>query len=109
MTDEQIAEIYSLARDSLRGRPSFQVQAYPFRMTPANLARHRTNPHLAFWKMLKIGNRVILLLRKMTPDARSGRVRKTASSVRFRLALRRCAATQPIRDLGPRHLSRFGS
>ena len=56
MTDEQIAEIYSLARDSLRGRPSFQVQAYPFRMTPANLARHRTNPHLAFWKMLKIGN-----------------------------------------------------
>jgi murein L,D-transpeptidase YafK len=56
MTDEQISEIYLLARDSLRGRPSFQVQAYPFRMTPANLARHRTNPHLAFWKMLKIGN-----------------------------------------------------
>jgi murein L,D-transpeptidase YafK len=56
MTDEQIGEIYSLARDSLRGRPSFQVQAYPFRMTPANLARHRTNPNLAFWKVLKIGN-----------------------------------------------------
>jgi murein L,D-transpeptidase YafK len=56
MTDEQISEIYSLARDSLLGRPSFQVQAYPFRMTPANLARHRNNPSLAFWKMLKIGN-----------------------------------------------------
>jgi murein L,D-transpeptidase YafK len=57
MTDEQIGEIYLLARDSLLGgRPSFQVQAYPFRMTPANLARHRTNPHIAFWKMLKIGN-----------------------------------------------------
>ncbi|MGA7454232.1 MAG: murein L,D-transpeptidase family protein [Rhodoplanes sp.] len=57
MTDEQMGEIYSLARDSLLGRrPSFQVQAYPFRLTPANLARHRTNPHLAFWKMLKIGN-----------------------------------------------------
>jgi murein L,D-transpeptidase YafK len=56
MTDEQIGEIYSLARDSLLGRPSFQIQAYPFRMTAANLARHRTNPHLAFWKMLKIGN-----------------------------------------------------
>jgi murein L,D-transpeptidase YafK len=56
MTDEQIGEIYSLARDSLfGGHPSFQVQAYPFRMTPANLARHRTNPHMAFWKMLKIG------------------------------------------------------
>ena len=56
MTDEQIAEIYSLASDSLVGRPSFQIQAYPFRMTPANLARHRTNPHISFWQMLKIGN-----------------------------------------------------
>jgi len=56
MTDEQISEIYALARDSLLGRPSFQVQAYPFRLTPANLARHRTHPQLAFWKMLKIGN-----------------------------------------------------
>jgi murein L,D-transpeptidase YafK len=57
MTDEQIGEIYALARDSLLGgRPSFQVQAYPFRLTPANLARHRTNPHIAFWKMLKVGN-----------------------------------------------------
>ncbi len=57
MTDEQIGEIYSLARDSfLGGQPSFQIQAYPFRMTPANLAHHRTNPHMAFWKMLKIGN-----------------------------------------------------
>jgi murein L,D-transpeptidase YafK len=56
MTDEQISEIYSLARDSLSGRPSFQVQAYPFRLTPANLARHRNSPNLAFWKMLKIGN-----------------------------------------------------
>ena len=57
MTDEQIGEIYSLARESfLGGQPSFQIQAYPFRMTPTNLARHRTNPHMAFWKMLKIGN-----------------------------------------------------
>ena len=57
MTDEQIGEVYSLARNSLvGGHPSFQVQAYPFRMTPGNLARHRTNPHMAFWKMLKIGN-----------------------------------------------------
>jgi murein L,D-transpeptidase YafK len=56
MTDEQISEIYALARDSLLGRPSFQVQAYPFRLTPANLARHRTNPDVPFWKMLKIGN-----------------------------------------------------
>jgi murein L,D-transpeptidase YafK len=56
MTDEQISEIYALARDALSGRPSFQIQAYPFRLTPANLARHRNSPHLAFWKMLKVGN-----------------------------------------------------
>ncbi len=57
MTDEQMGEIYSLARDALAGdQPSFQIQAYPFRLTPANLARHRTNPNMDFWKMLKIGN-----------------------------------------------------
>src|SRR6476661_5680708 len=57
MTDEQISEIYSLARDAfLGGQPSFQVQAFPFRLTPANLARHRNSPNLAFWKKLKIGN-----------------------------------------------------
>ena len=57
MTDEQISEIYALARESFLGaRQSFQVQAYPFRLTPANLARHRNNRNLAFWKMLKIGN-----------------------------------------------------
>jgi murein L,D-transpeptidase YafK len=56
MTDEQISEIYALARDALSGRPSFQVQAYPFRLTPANLARNRNSPNLAFWTMLKIGN-----------------------------------------------------
>ncbi len=57
MTDEQMGEIYALARDSfLGGQPSFQIQAYPFRLTPANLARHRNNPNMAFWEMLKIGN-----------------------------------------------------
>ena len=57
MTDEQIGEIYSLARESfLGGQQSFQIQAYPFRMTPANLAQHRTNPNMPFWKMIKEGN-----------------------------------------------------
>ena len=57
MTDEQISEIYALGRDSFfGGQKSFQVQAYPFRMTPRNLAKHRNNPHIAFWKMLKKGN-----------------------------------------------------
>jgi murein L,D-transpeptidase YafK len=56
MTDEQIAEIYALARESFfGGQKSFQIQAYPFRMTPFNLAKHRNSPHMAFWKMLKQG------------------------------------------------------
>ena len=57
MTDEQIAEIYALGREAFfGGQRSFQVQAYPFRMTPQNMAKHRNNPHMAFWKMLKEGN-----------------------------------------------------
>lgn len=57
MTDEQISEIFALGRESFfGGQKSFQVQAYPFRMTPQNMARHRNNPNYAFWKMLKRGN-----------------------------------------------------
>jgi murein L,D-transpeptidase YafK len=56
MTDEQIAEIYALARESFfGGQTSFQLQAYPFRMTALNMARHRNSPNMAFWKMIKEG------------------------------------------------------
>ena len=56
MTDEQISEIYAFARESFfGGQKSFQIQAYPFRMTPVNMAKHRNSPHMAFWKMLKQG------------------------------------------------------
>jgi murein L,D-transpeptidase YafK len=56
MTDEQIAEIYALARESFfGGQRAFQIQAYPFRMTPLNMAKHRDSPHMAFWKMIKEG------------------------------------------------------
>jgi murein L,D-transpeptidase YafK len=57
MTDEEIGEIYSLAREAfLGGQKEIQLQAYPFHMTPANLARHRNNPNLAFWQMIKEGD-----------------------------------------------------
>ena len=56
MTDEQIAEIYALAREAFfGGQKSFQLQAYPFRMSPLNVARHRNSPHMGFWKMIKQG------------------------------------------------------
>jgi murein L,D-transpeptidase YafK len=56
MTDEQILEIFALGRESFfGGQKSFQVQAYPFRMTPANMAKYRNNPNIPFWRMLKEG------------------------------------------------------
>jgi murein L,D-transpeptidase YafK len=56
MQDEQIQEIYTLGRLAFEGgQRDFQVQAFPFRMTPENMARHRDNPHMPFWRMLKEG------------------------------------------------------
>lgn len=56
MTDAQILEIYAFARDAFRGgQQTVQLQAYPFRMTADNMARHRFSPHYSFWKMLKAG------------------------------------------------------
>ena len=56
MTDEQIAEIYSLGRVSFfGGQRAFQLQAFPFKMTPANMAKHRNNPNMPFWRMIKEG------------------------------------------------------
>ncbi|ARQ02883.1 L,D-transpeptidase family protein [Pseudorhodoplanes sinuspersici] len=57
MSNEQISEIFALGRESFfGGQKSFQVQAYPFRMTAANMAKHRNNPNMPFWRMLKEGN-----------------------------------------------------
>jgi murein L,D-transpeptidase YafK len=54
MTDEDAGEIFALARDSFRGgQTSFQIQALPFRMTAENLARHKDDPNMPFWRVLK--------------------------------------------------------
>jgi murein L,D-transpeptidase YafK len=56
MTDDGIAEIYALARETFKGgNQSFQLQIFPFKMTGANLARQATNEHLPFWKDIKEG------------------------------------------------------
>ena len=42
MTDGVVEEIYIVAREALAGgQQSFQVQAYPFRMTKANMEKHK--------------------------------------------------------------------
>ena len=56
MTDEGVSEIYAVAREALKGgQRIFQVQAYPFRMTAQNMAKHRNDPNYAFWQNLKRG------------------------------------------------------
>lgn len=57
MTDEAISEVYAIAREAFAGgQRSFQFQSYPFRMTAENLAKHRADQHIAFWKNLKEGS-----------------------------------------------------
>jgi len=56
MTDEQIAEIYAIAREAFSGgQQAIQMQSMPFRMTPENLAKHRLDPNMPFWKEIKTG------------------------------------------------------
>lgn len=56
MTDDQMKEIYALARESFNGgNQSFKLELYPFRMTEQNLDRYATNPNIGFWRNLKQG------------------------------------------------------
>ena len=43
------------ARRLPRRPASFQIQAFPFRMTAENIAKHRDDPNMPFWRMLKVG------------------------------------------------------
>ncbi|WEK50576.1 MAG: murein L,D-transpeptidase [Candidatus Kaistia colombiensis] len=57
MTDDSAGEIYWLARDAfIGGQRAFEVHLYPFRMTAENMAKHRHDPNMPFWQMLKDGN-----------------------------------------------------
>ena len=57
MTDALIEEIYALARESFDGgQEAFEVHAYPFHMTDANMQRHRNSKWFEFWKTLKLGH-----------------------------------------------------
>ncbi|MCJ2068723.1 murein L,D-transpeptidase [Methylobacterium sp. J-030] len=57
MTNGTVGEIYAIAREALKGgQAAFQFQSYPFRMTAEAMARHRTDPNIAFWRELKAGS-----------------------------------------------------
>lgn len=54
MTDPVIAEIFSLSDAALdEGQKRIQVHAFPFRMTPENLAAHAGSEWHGFWTNLK--------------------------------------------------------
>lgn len=56
MTDALMEEIYGLAREALKGgQQGFEVHAFPFRMTSANMQRHRKSRWYPFWTVLKAG------------------------------------------------------
>lgn len=65
ISDEYVGELYAVVRDALRGgQRSFQVQAFPFRMTAENMAAHRKNANFEFWMDLKAGYDRFEVLRK---------------------------------------------
>lgn len=56
MTDALMEEIYGIARESIKGgQKSFEVHAYPFRMTDANMKRYAKSKWIGFWRTLKQG------------------------------------------------------
>lgn len=56
MTDALVEEIYGLAREAFKGgQTSFEVNAFPFRMTDEKLARYRRHQWYPFWATLKQG------------------------------------------------------
>ena len=57
MTNAEIEEIYGLAHEAFAGgQTAISLQALPFRMTAANMERHRDDPNAPFWAMLKAGS-----------------------------------------------------
>jgi len=56
MTDKEIAQIFVLVREAFKGgSKAVQLEIFPFRMTPDNLAKQNGNPNMAFWQNIKRG------------------------------------------------------
>ncbi len=56
LTDQGVGEIYAIVSKALSsGQDRFQVQAYPYRMTAENMALHKDDENLPFWRTLKEG------------------------------------------------------
>lgn len=74
VSDRQVGEIYAIAREALRaGQGAFQVEVFPFRMTPENMARYRNDPNIGFWRNLEEGYDAFELTRQEPRVAACGR------------------------------------
>ena len=68
MTDTQIEEIYAIMREAFAGgQHAVQMQSFPFRMTAENMAKHRLDPNIAFWRELKKGSDEFEVTKMQTP------------------------------------------
>jgi murein L,D-transpeptidase YafK len=57
MTDAGIEDIYGLVDEAFKGgQDKVQLQAFPFRLTAQNIARHAGDPNIPFWEMLRTGS-----------------------------------------------------
>lgn len=73
MTDKGVEEVFDEAMRAFGlGQSDFQVQAYPFRMTAEQMARHRSDPNYAFWKNLKLGYDIFDVTRREPEVAACG-------------------------------------
>lgn len=74
MTDQGVGEIYAIVQAALKGgQERFQVQAFPFRMTAKNMAQHRDDPNMPFWRTLKEGYDLFALTRRQPKVSACGR------------------------------------
>ncbi len=98
MTDKQIADIYALARESFSGgQKAIQMQSFPFRFTPENLAKYRADDNLPFWKNLKEGSdRFEVSKREVQVAACNGRYRFGAGAQDPNALCTNPAADDPI-------------
>lgn len=56
LTNDGVGEIYAVVREALdAGQEAVQVQSFPFRMTPQNMAMNRGDPNMEFWRNLEEG------------------------------------------------------
>ncbi len=56
MSNSQIEEIYYLAEQALRhGQKNIPVHAFPFHLTPKNLAQYKNHKWYGFWQQLAAG------------------------------------------------------